>query len=229
MISIKKRADGYHRQFKVYNKACMYLINRGFTDDSSREFIIKDNYLGLSMEDKNDFYYGYLVFPIFDLSHNIVSFTSRSILDEVKPTHKHWKGTIDYFYNHNDIKLKKYNTQKSSYIIITESPLDTLSLLYSGYYSIATMGSSRLPTLYADLLNTKHIIIIFDADSNNVGQSKAKTLASKLHSVCDNISLGHIDLPSGLKKIDINDLFRQDKTTDKSNFKDQINNIVNKA
>ena len=32
MTDIEKKAIEYQNQFKVYNKACNYLINRGFTD-----------------------------------------------------------------------------------------------------------------------------------------------------------------------------------------------------
>ncbi len=221
MISIEERANDYHRQFKAFNKASSYLINRGFTQEKTLNNMIDNNYLGISIQDKTDYYYGYLIFPIIDGDGEIISFTGRSFLDDIKPTHKHWKGTINYFYNHK--KLKEYYS-----VVITESPLDTLSLNYSGFYSIATMGSSRLPTLYTDLKN-KNITILFDTDLNNTGQSKAKLLAAKLYNICDNVSIGHIDLPNGLKKIDINDLLKQDKSLDKTNFKQQILDIIYKA
>ena len=79
-------------------------------------------------------------------------------------------------------------------------------------------------------LTGKYITILFDTDLNNSGQSKAKLLASKLHNVCNSIHIGHIDLPTGLKKIDVNDLFKQDKQDQyKHTFKGKIQYILNKA
>ena len=221
MTDIEKRAIDYQNQFKVYNKACNYLINRGFTHDRTRDYIIKNNRLGVSIYDKNDYYYGYLVFPVLNKDNKVMSFTGRSLLEDIKPTHKHWRGIIDYFYNHRSIT-------KTNKIIITESPIDTLSLRNIGVHSIATMGSN-LPRLNSDLTG-KHVTILFDTDLNNAGQSKAKLLASKLHSVCSSIHIGHISLPSELKKIDVNDLFQQDKKDPhKHKFIEQINHILDKA
>jgi len=218
MIDIEKKAIEYQNQFKVYNKACNYLINRGFKNKSKRDSIIKNYCLGLSLN-KQDYYYGYLIFPVGDNTGKIVSFTGRSILNDIMPLHKHWYGTIDYFYNHKLIKYCK------SSIFITESPLDTLSLCYIGFLSIATMGSSRLPTQYIDLKGV-NVIILFDTDSNNTGQSKAKLLASRLYSTCKSIRIGSIPLPPGHKKIDVNDLLKQDK---KDSFRKNIYDIRSKS
>ncbi len=207
MTDIEKRAIDYQNQFKVYNKACSYLINRGFTNSIHRDLMVINNRIGVSLL-KNDYYYGYLVFPIINHADQIVSFTGRSIMDGITPPHKHWYGSIDYFYNHNT--LRHYNAGHSLYhnIYITESPLDTLSLEHKGFYSIANLGSSGLPTNYVDLKNTK-VIILFDTDLNNIGQSKAKKLASKLYPVCSNVKIGTIPLPNGHKKIDVNDLLKK--------------------
>jgi len=216
MTSIEKKAIEYRNQFKVYNKACNYLKNRGFMDTRRRRELIEENYLGMSTC-KGDYFYGYLVFPIHDKSGKLVSFTGRSIMDGITPPHKHWYGTIDYFYNHAAIKSALF-----SEIFITESPLDTLSLTYYNYSSIATMGSSRLPSNYKDLQD-KRILILFDTDLNNSGQSKAKLLASRLYSICESIRIGSIPLPPGYKKIDVNDLLKQgDLTSD-------IDNIITKS
>ena len=218
MKDLQKIAENYHRQFKSYNKACSYMINRGFIDKRSRENIVRNHLIGISMEDKSDYYYGYLVFPIFLNHKTIISFTSRSILDGVKPIHKHWPGIIDCFYNHQIIE--SYDS-----IIITESPLDALSLRNIGRAAVATMGSSKLPRLNSDLTG-KDVTIIFDTDLNNSGQSKAKLLASRLYTVCRSIRIGQISLPIGQKKIDINDLFKQLKNED---FRDYIHNIIVEA
>lgn len=203
MIDIEKKAIEYQNQFKVYNKACNYLINRGFRNDSGLGTMVKTSQIGTSLT-KGDYYYGYLIFPVIDLKGKIVSFTGRRILDSVTPIHKHWYGTIDYFYNHYTLS----NTlSKNRTIYITESPLDCLSLCYAGFSSVATMGSSRLPTNYTDL-QEKDVIILFDTDLNKTGQSKAKLLASKIHSICRLVEIAHIPLPKGYKKIDVNDLLK---------------------
>lgn len=202
MTDIEKKAIEYQNQFKVYNKACSYLTNRGFGNDFRRRLIVGEHQLGLSFT-KGDYYYGYLVFPVVNLQGEIVSFTGRSIMNGVSPPHKHWYGTIDYFYNHSILSNPCIST-----IYITESPLDCLSLRYSGFSSVATMGSSRLPSNYTDLQD-KNVIILFDTDSNNTGQSKAKLLASKLYSTCKTIHIGSIPLPAGHKKIDVNDVLKR--------------------
>lgn len=218
MIDIEKKAIEYQNQFKVYDKACNYLKNRGFKDKINCDVMIRNQNLGLSLT-KGDYYYGYLVFPIVDLQGKIVSFTGRSIMDGVTPLHKHWRGTIDYFYSHVTLK-------SSGIIYITESPLDTLSLRYAGYSSIATMGSSRLPTNYTDLKG-KDVIILFDTDLNNTGQSKAKLLASKIYLICKSVSIARIPLLKGSKKIDVNDLLKSSTTT--SDFTRIINLVTSTA
>jgi len=87
------------------------------------------------------------------------------------------------------------------------------------------MGSSRLPSNYKDLQD-KHVLILFDTDRNNSGQSKAKLLASKLYATCNTIQIGYIPLPPGDKKIDVNDLLKQNKN---NSFRINIQNIIDKS
>lgn len=122
-----------------------------------------------------DFMFNRITIPIRTMGQTY-SFTSRSIGHSEIP-HLHRPGNIPISFNH-DVLLNPNTT----YVIITEAPIDTMTLEINGFNSIAVMGAGRMNRRIMEDLHDKETYILFDNDNNKSGSRGAKRLAQKL---CD--------------------------------------------
>jgi len=128
-----------------------YLIGRGFDD---WQYLVDEFGIGYSNL-KNDPFNGYLIFPVWS-DRGLETATGRSIKNQ-DPIHKHLPGDIKYFYNHEEL-------YDSDQIVIVESPLCALSLLYVDIPAVASLGSGKVPKSYHNFDNWHEVIILPDAD-----------------------------------------------------------------
>lgn len=194
--------DLYHRQ--LYSdrgkRALHYLNRRGITDQ-----LIKKHKLGFAFSsgyseclkrgfkpseiEKSrmfqqsqdgswyDFFYNKITIPVDD-KIKVYTFSSRFIdIDwekaNFKSPHVHRPGSFPIAFNHANLYYGKS-------IVITESPLDSMTLDKVYVPSIALLGSKKLTRKIIEDLRDKQIYICFDIDTNQAGQKAAKRLAQKL-------------------------------------------------
>lgn len=164
-----------------------------------------------------DVFYNRITIPLF-LEGEIKTFTSRSVEDSPIP-HLHRAGRFSIAFNHNVLF-------KGNHVIITESPIDTMTLHSYGYPSIALLGANKITRRVLSDLSGLTVYICFDYDPiNRSGQKKAKILAQKL--INNNIPSRICDFTSicGFKpkeKIDANSFF---KTQEHKDF----NKVISKS
>lgn len=221
-------AEVYHGNLS--NEARKYLNSRGITDHAINYFkigycsnnigyreVLKNKFSGQEIKKSKmfrkteegqvyDFFFNKITFPI-SFYNNVESFSSRAIgnkwVGKSNSPHLHKEGPITIAFNH-DILTR----DKTTYVVIVESPIDAITLEINGINSISVMGVSRLTRRIVEDLHGKEIYIWFDYDPNNSGQNGAKRMAQKL--IDNGLKSSIIEVPEAYnkkRKIDPNDFF----------------------
>ncbi len=161
-----------------------------------------------------DIFYGFVIFPIISYG-DIVNFTSRHIGNNGSMRHKHLEGTHKAPFNSDIIR-------NSDYLIITESPIDCLTLSQSGFPSIACFGTNNFKTSFiSDLKPGAELYILFDNDKTLQGLYSSLEVGWQIFKD-KNIVPKIAKLPQGG---DINEMWM----IDKKDFKGKIENSLKKA
>ncbi len=112
-----------------------------------------------------DRFYGRLMFPIFDVSGNVIAFGGRALNDQ-NPKYLNSPETPIFDKSRNLYGLNFARLSKTREIIVVEGYMDALSLYQAGFSNVvAALGTSftqnhaRILRRYAD-----SIIILFDSD-----------------------------------------------------------------
>lgn len=117
---------------------------------------------------------GRFVFPIYDISQNIVGFSGRALYKEPQIKWKHIGNKTEWEY---PLFKSQKDIQEKGYIILIESIGDMLSLWNAGIRNTAvTFGLTGLTKLmYKILGGTQKVVISFNDDSakNSAGNKKA--------------------------------------------------------
>lgn len=155
-----------------------------------------------------DIFNGRITIPAIE-GENIIHLTSRALFKTDKP-HMHQIGKRKSVFNYNDLKNK--------YIVITESPLDTITLHQYGIPSISTYGVNGGIKNVLHLLNNKEVFIAYDYDpqitkminwelieTGRAGQKGSLKLGSILYNSGINSKI--IQLPGNGHKMDANLFF----------------------
>lgn len=139
-----------------------YLTNKKYTIEKLID-------IGLTNDNGNDIFISRIMFPIWDLSGNVVAFSGRiyntkdnSKYINTKETGKFKKGKILYNYH-----IAKEHLKKNDTIIIMEGQMDVIRASTVGINNcIATMGTALTNDHKLVLKNmAKNIILCFDGDS----------------------------------------------------------------
>jgi DNA primase len=211
----------YHQSFCEDQRALQYLQSRGITDNS----VFTDFQLGFSngtllntipddgdilaslqsigiLNDKgNEFFYGSVVFPVFDENKDCVGLYGRRIED----------GAVDHLYLPGP-RRGVWNwqaTKRSKSVIITESIIDAMTLYNAGFREvIPCYGVNGLIEDHLNLFaryQTKEVYICFDRD--DAGERAALNIHSQLKE--KNIDAYIVNLPQtdASFKIDVNAFF----------------------
>jgi DNA primase len=197
----------YHQSFCEDQRALQYLQSRGITDNS----VFADFQLGFSngtllntipddgdilaslqsigiLNDKgNEFFYGSVVFPVFDENRDCVGLYGRRIED----------GTVDHLYLPGS-RRGVWNwqaTKRSKSVILTESIIDAMTLYNAGFREvIPCYGVNGLIDDHLNLFQryqTKEVYICFDRD--DAGEQAALKLHSQFKE--KNIDAYIVNLP----------------------------------
>lgn len=222
-------AQYYHS--KITGQARSYLNSRGITNEAIRKFkigfcsnngygaILRKGFTNKEIQASKmfsnskegstyDYFYNRITIPI-SIQGTTVSFSSRLVGNDWKNTkmsspHLHRRGKINISFNHDEL-LKKGTT----YIIITEAPIDAMTLNIHKFKAIAILGANRLTRKTIEDLYGKQVYILFDYDLNWSGQRASKKIAQKLLNF--DISSNIITLKSK-KKCDANSYFQNGGT-----------------
>lgn len=139
-----------------------YLTNKKYTTERLID-------IGLTNDNGKDIFVSRIMFPIWDLSGNVVAFSGRiyntkdnSKYINTKETDKFKKGKILYNYH-----IAKEHLKKNDTIIIMEGQMDVIRASTIGINNcIATMGTALTNDHKLVLKNmAKNIILCFDGDS----------------------------------------------------------------
>lgn len=139
-----------------------YLTNKKYTTERLID-------IGLTNDNGKDIFVSRIMFPIWDLSGNVVAFSGRiyntkdnSKYINTKETDKFKKGKILYNYH-----IAKEHLKKNDTIIIMEGQMDVIRASTVGINNcIATMGTALTNDHKLVLKNmAKNIILCFDGDS----------------------------------------------------------------
>lgn len=139
-----------------------YLTNKKYSLDKLID-------IGLTNDNGNDIFISRIMFPIYDLSGNVVAFSGRiyntkdnSKYVNTKETDKFKKGKILYNYH-----IAKEHLKKNDTIIIMEGQMDVIRASTVGINNcIATMGTALTKDHKIILKNmAKNIVLCFDGDA----------------------------------------------------------------
>ena len=139
-----------------------YLTNKKYSLDKLID-------IGLTNDNGNDIFISRIMFPIYDLSGNVVAFSGRiyntkdnSKYVNTKETDKFKKGKILYNYH-----IAKEHLKKNDTIIIMEGQMDVIRASTVGINNcIATMGTALTKDHKIVLKNmAKNIVLCFDGDA----------------------------------------------------------------
>lgn len=214
----------------IGEEAVDYLSNRGISKDLANRFLVgfapKDdnrhfiydkmirtkkfsvqellqlNVLKADIEQAKIYdYFGVqrIIFPVFE-NGNIVSFSSRSILNNVEPRYKTLKYKKVGIYNSDIIKA-------SNRIYITEGAIDTLSMLSMGFPAIGILGLSSFGREHLKVFDgyKGEVIIVFDSDENGSGLKGVQRVGTILHNYGINrLYFKTLPRKPDQKKMDIN-------------------------
>lgn len=170
-----------------------YILNYLINDRHLKVSTIRQNKIGYC---DDGFFKGYITFPILKLG-KIISVYGRAFPKSDKKTpHLLSKGfSKTNLYNIDALKLNA--------VLITEAPIDCLTLMQNGYNAVASFGCS-MSTKTASLFKDNICYIIYDKDEP--GQLGARQAARNLLKFTKNVHI--IDLPGKVEdSIDINSYF----------------------
>ena len=194
---------GFCHDYNAYHK----LMRLGISDEimlESRMFIIYNDRI---KEHLNNM----IVIPII-YDGTTVHFTGRYVdkdwitLKQTTP-HKHRPGKFWWAFNED------YTTD-SKYVVLVESPIDTMTLWQNKINSMATFGINGLSEHVAARVKEKYkrIYIAYDKDINKAGDRGAKRLASLF------FRMGAIPKiltwPENIDNVDINSFFLNNERSD---------------
>jgi DNA primase len=189
--------DFYHAAFNQRKDGKDYLAKRGITDPallshfkagfcagSIRESIPKDGKmpadlktLGVITQDDREFFKGCVVFPIPDITGQVVNLYGRRIRDG-QVNHLYLPGPKAGIFNGAAIKT-------ADIVILVESILDALALIQAGYPgAIPCYGSSGIPDQILETIKqhcSKPVYLCFDAD--DAGRSAAMKASLQLEGI----------------------------------------------
>lgn len=211
VISMNLEAAKYYRQMLFDEQAGsagrQYLLDRGISSAAIKRFglgyspktggtLIKHlTSLGFSLEEihtayfagKNDrgyydYFRGRVMYPIIDLSGNVIAFGGR-VLDDSKPKYLNTSDTPAFKKSKNLFALNYAKNAESDYIILCEGYMDVISLHDHGYkMAVATLGTAITPE-QARLLKKYTNKVILSYDSDEAGQKATNRAIALLEEV----------------------------------------------
>ncbi len=200
-----------------YDSLKRYLKEKGFTDE---EMVAGYLCQRSRKNEKNtyDCFRGRVMFPIIDVSGNVVAFGGR-VLDDSQPKYLNSSDTPAFKKSRNLFALNYAKNSSDDYLILCEGYMDVIALHAQGFTgAVATLGTAITPEQARIMKKyTDKVVICYDSDE--AGQ-KAADKAMRLLSEVD-ISVRVIRIP-GAK--DPDEFMKKNKPFGAVRFKEVINN-----
>jgi len=169
-----KEAQEYLRKRKINNESIAlfqigyapkenelyeYLLNKGYNDE-----LIKNS--SLIIEDTIDKFSNRIVFPNIDEKKRVISFSARTINDNIKPKYiNSFDSTIHKkMQNFYGINIAKDYVEK--YIILVEGATDVITLNQAGIKNVVALLGTELTEEQCHLIKriTNTVIVALDCD-----------------------------------------------------------------
>ena len=209
-----------------YGMLRSYLNSKGYTDEELT--------LGFLCAKKNnrtfDYFRGRVIFPIIDLTGNVIAFGGR-VLDDSLPKYLNTSDTPAFKKSRNLFALNFAKNFCKDELILCEGYMDVIALHAAGFENaVATLGTAITPD-QARLISryTKKVIISYDSDS--AGQKAANKAMKLLTEV--GLDVRVLVIPDAKDPDEYIKKFGKDKfklviSNSKSQFEYKYNNVVSK-
>lgn len=174
--TVKRFGLGYSPAYgRVMTK---HLQNLGFTDEE----IHAAYFAGKSEKGYYDYFRGRVMFPIIDVSGNVVAFGGR-VLDDSKPKYLNTSNTPAFIKGKTLFALNYAKNYCSEYLIMCEGYLDVITMHQAGFQSaVATLGTAVTPE-HARIIKKYTSKVILSYDSDEAGVSAANKAIRILEAV----------------------------------------------
>lgn len=146
-----------------------HLSSLGFSKDE-----IKTAYFaGKNDRGYYDYFRGRVMFPIIDVSGNVIAFGGR-VLDDSKPKYLNTSDTPAFKKSRNMFALNYAKSSDAGYLILCEGYMDVISLHDAGFgMAVATLGTA-ITSEQARMMKKYTDRVIISYDSDEAGQKAAK-------------------------------------------------------
>lgn len=145
-----------------------HLRQAGYSDDE----MVEGYFCGKSRKNGSlyDYFRGRLMFPIIDVSGNIIAFGGR-VLDDSKPKYLNSSDTPAFKKSRNLFALNYAKSHCSDCLILCEGYMDVIALHSAGFENaVATLGTAITPD-HARLMKKYSSKCIISYDSDGAGQN----------------------------------------------------------
>lgn len=172
MAAIKRFGLGYSPRYG--NRMLEHLKSLGFSESE----IQTAYFAGRSERGYYDYFRGRVMFPIIDVSGNVIAFGGR-VLDDTKPKYLNTSDTPAFKKSRNLFALNYAKNSDAGYMILCEGYMDVIALHDAGFgMAVATLGTA-LTDDQARMLKRYTGRVVISYDSDEAGQ-KATARAIEL-------------------------------------------------
>lgn len=157
-----------------------YLMSQGFTKEELTSGFLS----GVSQKTGRlfDMFRGRIIFPIFDLSGNVIAFGGR-IIGDGTPKYLNSSDTPVFKKSRNLYALEHAKNNSDSSIILCEGYMDVVALHQAGFNNaVATLGTAITPD-QARIMSRYAQTVYISYDSDEAGQRAAKKAIDLLSQV----------------------------------------------
>lgn len=150
------------------NMMLKHLKSLGFTEKEINEAY----FAGHSERGYYDYFRGRVMFPIIDVSGNVVAFGGR-VLDDSKPKYLNTSDTPAFKKSRNIFALNYAKNSDAGYFILCEGYMDVITLHAAGFnMAVAALGTA-ITSEHARMLKKYTDRVIISTDSDEAGQKAA--------------------------------------------------------
>ena len=212
----------------TYDSLLNYMLKKGYTrDELVAGFLVGKSEKGTYF----DAFRGRVMFPIIDVSGNVIAFGGRAMDNETKPKYKNSSDTPIYKKTRHVYALNFARLTCQESLILCEGYMDVIALHAAGFTNaVATLGTAitsdqaRLMSRY-----TKKVIICYDSDE--AGQKAASKALKVLTDV--GVDVRVVKVPGSKDPDEYIKSFGSDKFKDvlndaKIEFEYKMENVLSK-
>lgn len=150
------------------NSMLKHLKSLGFSEKEIHEAY----FAGKSERGYYDYFRGRVMFPIIDVSGNVIAFGGR-VLDDSKPKYLNTSDTPAFKKSRNMFALNYAKNSDAGYFILCEGYMDVITLHAAGFnMAVATLGTA-ITAEQARLMKKYTNKVVISYDSDEAGQKAA--------------------------------------------------------